>query len=335
MSRWIVVLVLLLPSIALAQPGPGEIGIYADAAGTQDRPAVAAFVPFTLYVVAGPVDGIDAYQFQILGLFEPWTIILGTTIPGVNEDSLEPNQFVVEASSCLEGDVTVLAEIEVLPLYPVGVDIAICLAPVDGFDAPEFVDCNGEVRAFGVAQNGNDQFPNGCLIINPINDTFCCYSNIYELGMPEVLAQVGEVRRLPLVSDIWEDWYCVGLAVPRSSCLPVEAYRIPPSDLVFDPTLLRFVGAELGEGVPGWTLALTDVEPGRVTVDARSSGVQYPWPDLDYGAHIWFEFEVLAPGTAEVVFGPDSANPVYGAITQDPVRNEGSSFGSLKARFGD
>ena len=334
MSRWTAAFVLLLPSLALAQPGPGEIGVYADAEGTIDRIDFPAFVPFTLYVVAGPEAGIDWYQFQVDGLLEQGVVIVGASTPGVNDDFLEPNQFVVEASSCLTGDVVVLAEIQVVALAPLATDTAVCVGPVDGFEVAAFVDCSGEEQAFGTAQNGDGVYPDGCLIVNPSDEIFCCYTNIYELGMPEVLAAVGDVRRLPLVSDVWQDWYCVGSAVPRTTCLPGESYRIR-RDLTFDPTLLRLVGAEVGVEVVGWTLTLTDVEPGRVTVDGLSPGQQDPWPDLDFGAHIWFEFEVLAPGTAQIVFGPDSTNPVFGAITQDPVRNEGSSFGALKARFGN
>ena len=332
MTRRIVALVLLLPTLVLAQPGPGEIGIYADPNGTVGAFTVTPFAPYTLYVLAGPGAGIDSYQFQINGLLETGSVILETTVSGVNQDSLEPNQFVVEASSCLTGDLVVLAEILVISLGAPAADTAICLRSLEGDGGPEFVDCNGELQDFGFAQRGEPRFPDGCLFFNLTQD-LCCYSNIYELGMPELLAQVGDFRRVPLVSDVSQDWTCIPGAIPRTSCVPGEAYRIRRSDLVFDPTLLRLVGAELGEDVVGWTLTLTEVEPGRVTVDARSPEQQDPWPDLDFGAHIWFEFEVLAAGTAQIVFGPDSTNPVYGAITQDPVSGDATSFGALKARF--
>ena len=72
-------------------------------------------------------------------------------------------------------------------------------------------------------------------------------------------------------------------------------------------------------------------------------------PDLGGDALLQLAFEVLAPGTADMVLemrecrvtagdpGPCSLSAtriVRGAVTQDPVRNDRASFGSLKARFG-
>ena len=159
---------------ALAQPEARDAGVFADPAGTQSTLDIAAFTPFNIYVVGFDLDGqVAGYEGKVSIPVE-YTILAKNITPSTGLDfGNEPGEFIVGTGSCLEGAGAFMMVNFNLGLFAAGVDptdTALCLGPSDptSFDnVPGYLQCDGTLIPFGVAQNGGDFYPNGCLILNP------------------------------------------------------------------------------------------------------------------------------------------------------------------------
>lgn len=344
----LVLLVIALPSTA--QFDSGDIGIFADVAGTQSALNVVPGVPFLVHVVAfDPPGGITAFELDLsdnIGIGSTTFLLSQTVVSGVDTDD-DPYRLRVVTDACVEGEAVVLATIQLLSVTPILSDGSICVG-----GAFTYVDCAGIERPFGVAQSGGDLYPDGCLIVNPTIPG-CCPSYEDTFDMPEVLAMPGETKRLPLRHAAISTSSCG--TVERTSCEGRSTFGFA-GDLVFDPALLSLRGVTLGGAAPEWELEVTAVEAGRFAVRTWSApeleGLDYgsELGDLQNDALLQLEFDVLAPGTAFVTFenagvcsrdhwnDPPCAfatnRTITGAITQDPVSDDATTFGTLKARFG-
>ena len=165
---------MLSASAALAQPEAREAGVFADPAGLESTKQVAPFTTFNVYVVGFDLDGLVAgYEGKVT--FPVGYTVLGKAItPSTGLDfGNETGEFIVGTGSCLEGAGAFLMVNFTVGVFDGAVDItdnALCLGPSDptSFDnVPGYLQCDGTLIPFGVAQNGGDFYPNGCLILNP------------------------------------------------------------------------------------------------------------------------------------------------------------------------
>jgi hypothetical protein len=343
----LLVLLSALPASAQFQPEPGDITLSPDPRGRAWAMAVAPFVPFDLYVVVtDPPGGIAEYEVGVDGLQSLGLFVLQTDLLAAGTDAapFSDLDYIVSLSECTAGSFVRLVRLRLLPLAALPFDTVLCLRasePSSFGDVPGYVDCAGERRPFGVP-GASPNYPDGCLILNPSGG---CFEQHY-YGMPERLAQVGETVRLPFTSDYVDQ-------ANGFDCWPRVVFGVE-GVLRFDPSILSFEDATIGGAAPDWSVSFTERAPGEIEIVAGATETTdllgaSSLPDLDADALLQFSFEVLAAGTANVIFemaecalfpwdsGPCSlygSRIVRGAITQDPVRSEQASFGSLKARFG-
>ncbi len=338
----LLVLLFVLPASAQFQPEPGDITVSPDPRGRAAAMNVTSFVPFELYVVVtDPPGGIAEYEVGIAGLQSLGLFVLRTELLAAGTDAapFSDLDYIVSLSECTAGSFVRLVRLRLLPLAPIPFDTVLCLRapePSSFGDVPGYVDCAGESRSFGVPR-GPTNYPDGCLILNPSGG---CFDQHY-YAMPERLAQVGRTVRLPFTSDYVEQ-------ANGFHCWPRVVFGVE-GVLRFDPSILSFEGVTTGGAAPDWLVSSRERAPGEIEITAGATESTSILPDLDADALLQFSFEVLAPGTADVVFemtectrfpwdsepcNPSETRTVRGAITQDPVRNDQASFGSLKARFG-
>ncbi|HKK72939.1 MAG TPA: cohesin domain-containing protein [Candidatus Krumholzibacteria bacterium] len=343
----LLVLLSVLPASAQFQPEPGDITLSPDPRGRAAAMNVTSFVPFEVYVVVtDPPGGIAEYEVGIAGLQSLGLFVLGTELLAAGTDAapFSDLDYIVSLSECTAGSFVRLVRLRLFPLAPIPFDTVLCLRapePSSFGDVPGYVDCAGESRSFGVPR-GPTNYPDGCLILNPSGG---CFEQHY-YSMPERLAQVGRTVRLPFTSDYVEQ-------ANGFHCWPRVVFGVE-GVLRFDPSILSFEGVTTGGAAPDWSVSFTERAPGEIEIVAGATETSEllgasSLPDLGGDALLQLAFEVLAPGTADVVLemrecwvqagnlgpcNPSATRTVRGAITQDPVRSEQSSFGSLKARFG-
>ena len=164
-------------STAMAQPEPSDIGVFADQAGTFSTTTVTPFVSAFMYVIAFDLPAFNAYEFSVQGLQASGATVLGTVLfgPGPVNIGTFPD-YIVGSGGCLEGPGAVaLATINYIYLAAPPSDTAIC---IDGVTLSSFASgrpgynrCpSDELVEFGVAQNGEGRYPDGCLIVNATLD---------------------------------------------------------------------------------------------------------------------------------------------------------------------
>ena len=176
MKKLMTLALCLVAATAMAQPEPGDVGVFADPAGTQSTITVTPGVPFIVYVIGFELDGfVKGFEVQVdipVGAF-----VLGTALnppSGLNFGDV-PGEFIVGTGGCFDG----IPQYELVNLTmfwgaPVA-DTAICVGPTNpssqGFNGgPGWLQCDNTQVPFGLAQNGEGRYPNGCLIVNPTMD---------------------------------------------------------------------------------------------------------------------------------------------------------------------
>jgi opacity protein-like surface antigen len=180
----VAVAVLVLSAAATsAQPQSGDVGVFADQAGTL---STFSLVPFNstqrVHVVGFDLGDLKSFEFGVNG-FDGW-FVFGTQINGnLNLGGAFSDvgfaDFIVGTGGCIDGSGAIwLATITFgdftgLPV----VDRPLCMrassstATFQG--VPGYFRCDGSVPQdqqaveFGVAQNGGEFYPDGCLIVNP------------------------------------------------------------------------------------------------------------------------------------------------------------------------
>lgn len=152
-----------------------DIGIFADPAGTQSTTGELAGQG-SLYVVAFGLDtvSLSAYEMSVTGI--PASLLLfptvfwpATAIAGPGGD----NDFIAATGGCVQGDaVTALVTIPYFVAGPIVADTAVCIGAAEANSvpgAPGFGRCDVDPAVlvpFGIAQNGGEVYPDGCLILN-------------------------------------------------------------------------------------------------------------------------------------------------------------------------
>jgi hypothetical protein len=162
---------------AHAQAEPGDLGIFADAEGTQTTLDVNPFVDFSVYAVAFDLPDFNAYELSVGGIGDLGLIVRDEFLFGpapLNVGS-GPQNYIVGTGACVEqAGPLALVEIVLLATDPVPSDSPICVGVSDPFTLddplPAYNTCGNVVTAFGVATNGGQDYPDGCLILNATGD---------------------------------------------------------------------------------------------------------------------------------------------------------------------
>lgn len=176
------VLVLLTAPTALAQPEPGDAGVFGDPDATFSRLSVVPYVPFLVHAfVFDPPGGIQAFEIGFAGL-PVQAIVLSIDLlggPPITLGELDPTNLIIGLGQCVSDPGPLpLASLTLLAFAPVASDTAIGLtgtSPSTFDGSPGYADCAGEVRAFTAApyagcfgwETVGSGYPPGALILNP------------------------------------------------------------------------------------------------------------------------------------------------------------------------
>lgn len=163
----------LSASTAFAQAEAGDVGIYADPAGSQSTIVPAPFTPFLIYVIGSDLPGdVAGYEFTVT-IPDPTLLVIGTVLnPATAVNIGAGTNFIVGTGSCLPaaGQLS-LVTLTIFPQAPAYVDVAVCLAPSTPASltpaVPAYLTCDSQITRMGVAQNGEGVYPDGCLIVGP------------------------------------------------------------------------------------------------------------------------------------------------------------------------
>jgi hypothetical protein len=159
---------------AHAQAEPGDLGLFADAEGTQTTVSPTPGLPFDVYAVAFDVPGgLKAYELGISGVSELGLFQLGFSLFGpapLNIGDAQIQNFIVGTGGCVDQPgPQALVTLNLLATVAPADDSALCITGSDpsSFDGPPgYSDCNNVISPFGVATNGGADYADGCLIIN-------------------------------------------------------------------------------------------------------------------------------------------------------------------------
>ncbi len=156
--------------LAVAQPQAGDVGVFADTAGTQSTMVVAPGF-FNFYVVGFDlVTGIKAIEYSLTN--DIGYLVQSLTLVGPLPTNFGTNTDVAASTgACVDGNgVVVLATYAAASFTPPPADATICIGPFSNSSfspaVPGLSDCTDTLVPFGVAQNGSPAHPDGCLVLN-------------------------------------------------------------------------------------------------------------------------------------------------------------------------
>ena len=158
---------------AHAQPEPGDLGMFADAAGTQTTLDVDPFVDFSVYAVAFDLPDFKAYELSISGVGDLGLIVRDQFLfgPGPINIGQGAQNYIVGTGACIEqAGPLAMVELVLLSTDPVPADSPMCIGASSPFSLddplPAYSTCGNVVVPFGVATNGGQDYADGCLILN-------------------------------------------------------------------------------------------------------------------------------------------------------------------------
>jgi hypothetical protein len=165
---------LALATTAFAQAEQYDVGIFGNSAGTFTTLQVGQFSPFQAYVIAFGLDGL-VKGFEVYVNVPPTITVTGSVLAGPAPINLgtRANEFIVGTGGCIEGSPQInLVQLNCglfLPA-PVPTDIVLALEgtiPSSFGGPPGYVQCDNTLVSFAPATNGEPNYPNGALVINP------------------------------------------------------------------------------------------------------------------------------------------------------------------------
>lgn len=176
----ILAILMVFATGAFAQAEPGDVGVFFDLAGTQTSATPPAFVTTNLFYVATfGLTEISGYEFAI-NVSDPSILILGgveLTNPGGSINvGTAPLEWTVGIGFCAgNANALNLVQVQYGFFVPIIADVLICLGPSDPASlnppVPAYLNCSGNILPFGVAQNGQGAYPDGCGVLYPTNDS--------------------------------------------------------------------------------------------------------------------------------------------------------------------
>jgi hypothetical protein len=178
-SLAVLLTVVAMASMAFAQAEPGDLGVFFDAAGTQSTATPAAFVQTNLFYVATFDLELSGYEFSVT-IGDPSIIIFATsemTNPGGSINvGTPPNEWIVGIGLCAGGAGAVNLVQFTYGYFVASIsDVLICLGPSDPASltpaVPAWLECGtGGIFPFGIAQNGQGRYPDGCGVLWPTQE---------------------------------------------------------------------------------------------------------------------------------------------------------------------
>jgi hypothetical protein len=164
-----------LPASAYAQAEPNDIGVLFDLAGSQTSASPALGVPFEFWITAFDLPDILAYEMCVMT--PPSLTIVDITIldpHGPCEVCFHPCWITV-LTECI--DAAAVHPLVRYTAYNFTTDLAdalICIEPYRRSSfvppAPGYMACTEELIPFGVAENGQGIYPDGCGVLYPTQE---------------------------------------------------------------------------------------------------------------------------------------------------------------------
>jgi hypothetical protein len=173
LTGFTLVLLMVMSSMAFAQPEKYDAGIFFDQAGATFGNPVA-FTQWHFYAMAFDLDGqVKGYEF---GVTIPAAITVLGSVP--NPPSAlnlgpAPANWIVGTGLCmtdLPGEWFQMVDFTGL-LFAPAVDLLVCMTAATPSSfvpaTPGYLKCDGSLVPFGVAENGAPDYPNGCMVLGP------------------------------------------------------------------------------------------------------------------------------------------------------------------------
>lgn len=174
----ILAILMVFATGAFAQDA-GDVGVFFDAAGTTTSAMPPAFTTTNLFYVATfGLTELSGYEFM-LSVSSPDIIIFAAadmTNPGLSINvGTPPLEWTVGVGICVGNPGTLnLVQVTYGFFVPAVSDVLICLGPSDPASlnppVPAYLNCSGGILPFGVAENGQGAYPNGCGVLYPTTD---------------------------------------------------------------------------------------------------------------------------------------------------------------------
>lgn len=166
--------IVAMSSMAFAQAEPRDVGIFGDAAGTMTSMDVAGFAPFNIYMVGFGLDGeVKGFEAGVTGL-ETFTILAAILNPANALNLGNNTNYLVGTGGCFPGMpsyllVTINAGYFAGPVAPA--DNSVCISAADPSSPalggrPGYLQCDGTLVPFGLAENGGAAYADGCFVLN-------------------------------------------------------------------------------------------------------------------------------------------------------------------------
>jgi hypothetical protein len=339
---------------AVAQPDPGDIGIYMDQLGAEPTGVVKHFIPFDVYVLGFDLPGgVQGYEYSVhIPAF--FTVLESVLLDGINVGA--DLNVIHGLAGCLDGTGVVQLQRLQMGVFVPGADqpsladLSVCIGastPSSLSALPSWLDCAGSLNAFGAAQNGGGRYPNGCLILNPTLPG-CCPTHGYDFVIEDTLAPAGADVSVPVSFLEFIERPCPEPPSPSKTSCTSPYYTGLRFDLEFDPAVLSWQTVE-GSFSGELLFTSTQTGPGAVHVEFGwslddTTLLSVARPPGEALARLGFK---MAPtgGTARVLISGIVADNQWGSysrtfsdtsflVSDDPaVATERASFGSLKARY--
>lgn len=175
MSLAAVLTLVAMTSMAFAQAEPGDVGVFFDAAGTMTTAEPPAFTTTNIFYVATfDLPQISGYEFAVT-VGDPNIVIFAAndlTNPGASINvGTPPLEWTVGIGLCA-GNAGVINLVQFTYGFFVASvsDVLVCVGPADPASIPglpAWLRCDGTIIPFGVAENGEGRYPNGCGVMWP------------------------------------------------------------------------------------------------------------------------------------------------------------------------
>ena len=164
----------ILSPAALAQPAPGEFGVYFDfSPGAQRATYVTPFTPFQWYVIAGDLEG-DVLGFEFRLEIDPEILVIDRSFRDILLPIVgwENDNWIVSTLTCEQGLAPYRMVTYTAMLTAPAQDVLICLGPSEPSSLippqPNWTDCAGVLHDLEYAPSPcAGGVPDPCSILNP------------------------------------------------------------------------------------------------------------------------------------------------------------------------
>jgi len=173
MTLMVAVVIMSMAVTAFAQPGSHDAGVFADPGAASSSIILPAFVPTFFYVLGYDMDGlVKGFEF-LVQISDPAMTVLARNLQAGALNVGSQDNFIVGAGGCFPGDGLWYQMVQYQAGYFVPTppsDTLVCLGPSTPSSfapaVPGYLQCDGSLVPFSVAQSGGGVYPDGCGVIN-------------------------------------------------------------------------------------------------------------------------------------------------------------------------